>query len=124
VDLKLVVIEDAGGRFFYWNTVLFLSVLLVAFVVLLSDQRTRLGPASKVLIIWLVLTLVSYHNNVVPRPVFELSATGQIRSVVYEDQLRQQCSMPVPLPIQIYGGPAWNFRLGRPQIARLCYGLS
>ncbi|KEF40945.1 MAG: hypothetical protein ER33_14270 [Cyanobium sp. CACIAM 14] len=122
VDLKLLVIEDAGGRFFYWNTVLFLSVLLLAFFSLVRDRTTRQSISCRVLAIWLVLTLVFYHNNMVPRPVPEVNNMGQIRPLVYEDQLREQCRSQDPRQIQIYGGSTWNFRLGQPQIARLCEG--
>lgn len=123
VDLDLMVIEDAGGRFFYWNTVLFLSVLLMAFVVLVRERRTRQSASSRSLAIWLVLTVALYHNNFVIRPVFEITAGGQIRALVYADQLRLQCSSSRPLPIQIYGGPTWSFTLGQRQIDRLCTGL-
>ncbi|MDM7954187.1 MAG: hypothetical protein QUV07_13370 [Cyanobium sp. CZS 25K] len=120
VDLKLVVIEDAGGRFFFWNTVLFLSVLLMAFVLLVREQRTRNSSTARALAIWLVLTLVFYHNNFVIRPVFEVTPQGQIRALVYEEQLSLQCGRAQPLPIQIYGGPTWNFQLGERQRQRLC----
>ncbi|MEA5414976.1 hypothetical protein [Synechococcus sp. BA-132 BA5] len=122
VELELMVVEDAGGRFFYWNTVLFLSVLLLAFVYLARDQRTRNSATARALAVWLVLTVVFYHNNVINRPVSEMSATGQIRTLVYEDQLREQCSRPQSLPIQIFGGPTWNFQLGQRQIELLCPG--
>ncbi len=124
VDLALMVVEDAGGRFFYWSTVLFLSVLLVAFVMLAGDQRTRNTVSSRALAIWLVLTLVFYHNNVVSRAVTEESPTGEVTTFVYEDQLMEQCKSPQPLPISIYGGPTWSFTLRQPQIDRLCAGLS
>lgn len=123
VDLKSLVIEDAGGRFFYWNTVLFLSVLLLAFVFLVSDPGTRQGASCKVLAIWLVLTLVFYHNNVVARPILVGAPSRRIQ-VTYEDQLREQCRVSEPLPIQIYGGPVWRFHLGQPQISRLCASFS
>lgn len=119
-----MVIEDAGGRFFYWNTVLFLSVLLMAFVLLARDQRTRNTASSRALATWLVLTVVFYHNNVINRPVFEVTPGGQIRGLVYADQPGLQCSSPRPLPIQIYGGPTWSFTLRQHQINRLCDGLS
>ena len=88
VEFELMDVEDAGGRFFYWNTVLFLSVLLFAFVCLVRDQRTRNSATAHALAVWLVLTVVFYHNNVIKRPVSEKSATAEIRSLVYEDQLR------------------------------------
>ncbi len=122
VDLELMVVEDAGGRFFYWTTVLFLSVLLVAFVLLARDQRTRSTATCRALAIWLVLTVVFYHNNVINRPVFEVTSDGQIRGLVYVDQLRLQCRSPYPVPIQIYGGPTWSFTLDQRQINRLCAG--
>ncbi len=122
VDLDLMVVEDAGGRFFYWNTVLFLSMLLIAFVLLLRERRTRQSGSCRALAIWLVLTVVFYHNNVVLRPVFEVTKEGQIRALVYADQLGQQCSLSRPSPIQIYGGPTWSFTLGQRQIDRLCAG--
>lgn len=124
VDLKLVVIEDAGGRFFYWNTVLFLSVLLIAFVLLVQDPRSRRSLPGRALGIWLVLTLVFYHNNVVPRPVFEVTPDRQIRILDYAQQLNEQCRRQEPMPIQIYGGPTWNFELKQQQIDRLCAGAS
>lgn len=124
VDLKLVVIEDAGGRFFYWNTVLFLSVLLIAFVLLVRDPRSRRSLPGRALATWLVLTVVLYHNNVVPRPVLEVTPDRQIRILDYGQQLSEQCSRQHPMPIQIYGGPTWNFRLKQPQIDRLCAGVS
>jgi hypothetical protein len=120
VDLDLMVVEDAGGRFFYWNTVLFLSVLLIAFAQLLRERRTRQSGSCRVLAIWLVLTVVFYHNNVVIRPVIEVTSEGQVRGLVYADQLGLQCSRSRPSPIQIYGGPTWSFTLGQRQIERLC----
>jgi hypothetical protein len=124
VDLKLVVIEDAGGRFFYWNTVLFLSVLLIAFVLLMQDPRSRRSLPGRALATWLVLTVVLYHNNVVPRPVLELTPDRQIRLLDYGQQLSEQCRRQDPMPIQIYGGPTWNFKLKQQQIDRLCAGVS
>jgi hypothetical protein len=124
VDPDQMVIEDAGGRFFYWNTVLFLSVLLIAFVLLVRERRTRQGPACRALAIWLVLTLVFYHNNFVSRPITVMTPTGQTRTLDYADQLREQCRFPHPRLIHIYGGPMWSFLLGPPQITRLCAGLS
>ena len=112
VELKLMVIEDAGGRFFYWNTVLFLSVLLLAFFFLVTDRRTRQGGACKALGVWLVLTLAFYHNNVISRSIVLVNVQGQIMTLDYEDQLRQQCGRSEALPIRIYGGETWNFRLG------------
>jgi hypothetical protein len=120
VDLKLVVIEDAGGRFFYWNTVLFLSVLLLAFVLLVREPRGRRSLGGRAMAVWLVLTLVFYHNNVVPRPVFEVTPDRQIRILDYGQQLSEQCTRQDPMPIQIYGGPTWSFELKRQQIDRLC----
>ncbi|MEA5392673.1 hypothetical protein VB738_15520 [Cyanobium gracile UHCC 0139] len=120
VDLKLVVIEDAGGRFFYWNSVLFLSVLLIAFVLLVRDPRGRRSLPGRALTIWLVLTLIFYHNNVVPRPVFMVTPDRQIRMLDYAEQLSAQCQRQDPMPIQIYGGPTWNFQLKQQQIERLC----
>ncbi len=122
VDLDLMVVEDAGGRFFYWSTVLFLSVLLVAFVLQVRDRHTRQSSSGRALAIWLVLTIVFYHNNVVIRPVFEVTPQGQIKGLVYADQLGLQCRSSRPLPIQIYGGPTWSFTLDQPQIDRLCGG--
>lgn len=124
VDLKLVVIEDAGGRFFYWNTVLFLSVLLLAFVLMVRDPRSRRSLPGRALTIWLVLTLVFYHNNIVPRPVFEVTPDRQLRILDYAQQLKDQCRLQAPMPIQIYGGPTWNFQLKQQQIERLCAGVS
>ena len=124
VDLKLVVIEDAGGRFFYWNTVLFLSVLLIAFVLLMQDPRSRRSLPGRALATWLVLTVVFYHNNVVPRPVLEVTPDRQIRILDYAQQLNAQCRRQDPMPIQIYGGPTWNFELKQQQIDRLCAGTS
>lgn len=124
VDLKMLSVEDAGGRFFYWNTVLFLSVLLIAFVLLAREHRTRQSTACRVLAIWLVLTLVFYHNNVVPRPIVLMTPTGQMRTLEYADQLRDQCGTTQPKRIEIYGGPTWSFRLGERQRARLCAGRS
>lgn len=124
VDLKLVVIEDAGGRFFYWNTVLFLSVLLIAFVLSMQDPRSRHSLPGRALATWLVLTVVFYHNNVVPRPVFEVTPDRQIRILDYGQQLNAQCRRQEPMPIQIYGGPTWNFELKQQQIDRLCAGVS
>ncbi len=124
VDLKLVVIEDAGGRFFYWNTVLFLSVLLIAFVLLMQDPRSRRSLPGRALATWLVLTVVFYHNNVVPRPVLEVTPDRQIRILDYAQQLSEQCRRQDPMPIQIYGGPTWNFELKQQQIDRLCAGAS
>ena len=122
VELELMVVEDAGGRFFYWNTVLFLSVLLLAFVCLARDPRTRNGATARALAVWLVLTLVFYHNNMVNRSVTEESATGAITRLVYEDQLSEQCRWSDPLRIRIYGGPVWSFALGQRQIELLCPG--
>lgn len=119
VALEAMVVEDAGGRFFYWSTVLFLSVLLLAFAFLVSDRRTRQGGACKVLATWLVVSIIFYHNNVVARPV-KLDVQGQLRAPAYADQLRQLCDGPDPPPIRIFGGPRWNFQLGRPQRERLC----
>ncbi|MBW4530090.1 MAG: hypothetical protein KME02_05290 [Aphanothece saxicola GSE-SYN-MK-01-06B] len=124
VDLKMLSVEDAGGRFFYWNTVLFLSVLLLAFFFLVRDPRTRNSATSRALAIWLVLTLVFYHNNVVERTVIEVSPSGEIRTLVYGDQLRDQCQRRNPLPIKIFGGPIWDFQLGQRQIDKLCANLS
>ena len=124
VDLKLVVIEDTGGRFFYWNTVLFLSVLLIAFVLLMQDPRSRRSLPGRALATWLVFTVVFYHNNVVPRPVLEVTPDRQIRILGYAEQLSEQCRRQDPMPIQIYGGPTWNFELKQQQIDRLCAGLS
>lgn len=124
VDLDLMVVEDAGGRFFYWSTVLFLSVLLVAFVLQVRERHTRQSASGRALAIWLVLTVAFYHNNVVIRPVFEVTPQGQIRGLVYADQLGLQCRDSRPLPIQIYGGPTWSFTLGQRQIDRLCADLS
>lgn len=124
VDLKLVVIEDAGGRFFYWNTVLFLSVLLIAFVVLMQDPRSRHSLPGRALATWLVFTVVFYHNNVVPRPVLEVTPDRQIRLLDYAQQLSEQCKRQDPMPIQIYGGPTWNFQLKQQQIERLCAGVT
>ncbi|WP_216907402.1 hypothetical protein [Synechococcus sp. CCY 0621] len=124
VDLKMLSVEDAGGRFFYWNTVLFLSVLLIAFVLLAREHRTRQSTACRALAIWLVLTLVFYHNNVVPRPIVFITPTGEMRTLEYADQLRDLCGSPQPTLIQIYGGPTWNFRLGERQRARLCAARS
>ena len=120
VELKAMVVEDAGGRFFYWNTVLFLSVLLLAFVCLVREQRTRNSPMARALAIWLVLTIVFYHNNMVIRHITEVSATGQKTRIFYEDRLRAQCGRADPMTITIYGGPAWNFQLNQRQIDRLC----
>ncbi|MCP9834482.1 MULTISPECIES: hypothetical protein [unclassified Cyanobium] len=124
VDLALMVVEDAGGRFFYWNTVLFLSVMLMAFVLLARDKQTRNTASSRALATWLVLTLVFYHNNVVGRAVTEESPSGEVTTFVYEDQLRDQCRKSDPLPVTIYGGPVWSFTLGPKQIDRLCVSLS
>jgi hypothetical protein len=124
VDRDMMVVEDAGGRFFYWNTVLFLSVLLVAFVLLARDRRTRNTAACRALAIWLVLTVVFYHNNVVARSITEQSPTGEIKTLVYGEQLRDQCKMPHPNLIQIYGGPTWSFILDQRQFNRLCAGPS
>ncbi len=124
VDLKMLSIEDAGGRFFYWNTVLFLSVLLIAFVLLAREHRTRQGTACRALAIWLVLTLVFYHNNVVPRPIEVMTPAGEMRTLDYAEQLREQCRWPHPKLTHIYGGPMWSFLLGERQMARLCAGHS
>lgn len=120
VDLELMVIEDAGGRFFYWNTVLFLSVLLIAFVLVVRERRTRQGTACRALATWLVLTLVFYHNNFVPRPILVMTPSGEMRTLDYADQLREQCRWPHPKLIHVYGGPTWSFQLGERQLARLC----
>ena len=123
VALEAMVVEDAGGRFFFWNTVLFLSVLLAGFAVLVNDPRARQGRSCKVLATWLVLTVIFYHNNVRARPV-EVGPPGQVRLVDYTDQLRQQCENPDPIPLLIFGSPRWTFQLGLPQIERLCAGPS
>jgi hypothetical protein len=120
VELKAMVVEDAGGRFFYWNTVLFLSVLLMAFVFLVRERRTRNSSMARALAIWLVLTIVFYHNNMVTRHITEVSATGQKTRIFYEDQLWVQCFGAGPSPITIYGGPIWSFQLSQRQMARLC----
>ena len=120
VDLKLVVIEDAGGRFFYWNTVLFLSVLLIAFVLLMQDPRSRRSLPGRAMATWLVLTVVFYHNNVVPRPIEVMTPTGEMRTLDYAEQLREQCRWPHPKLTHIYGGPMWSFQLGEREMARLC----
>lgn len=107
--------EDAGGRFFFWNTVLFLTILLTAFVLLVRDRTTRQGLASRILACWLILSIVFYHNNVAPRPA----------PISYTEQLEQQCRVPgkQPMDLQIFAGPVWSFRLAQPQIDRLCAGV-
>lgn len=124
VGLDLMVVEDAGGRFFYWNTVLFLSVLLVAFVLLAREQRTRNTASCRSLAIWLVLTVVLYHNSVVARPITEETPGGESRTLVYQEQLREQCKSAHPSLIPIYGGPMWSFILDQRRFNRLCAGLS
>jgi hypothetical protein len=119
-ELKTMVVEDAGGRFFYWNAVLFLSVLLLAFVCLVREQRTRNSPTARALAIWLVLTIVFYHNNFVNRPITVETATGEETRIFYEDQLREQCGRADPMLLTIYGGPVWSFQLDQRQIERLC----
>lgn len=109
-----MVVEDAGGRFFFWNTVLFLSILLTAFVLLVRDRATRQGRNSRILACWLILAIVFYHNNVAPRSA----------PISYSEQLEQQCQVhgKIPMDLQIFAGPVWSFHLGRPQIDRLCAG--
>jgi hypothetical protein len=109
-----LTVEDAGGRFFFWNTVLFLTILLTAFVLLVRDRATRQGTASRILACWLILSIVFYHNNVAPRPA----------PISYTEQLEQQCRVPgkLPMELQIFAGPVWSFRLAQPQIDRLCAG--
>ncbi len=109
-----LVVEDAGGRFFFWNTVLFLSILLTAFVLLVRDRATRQGTPSRILASWLILAIVFYHNNVAPRSA----------DISYAGQLEQQCQVPgkMPMELQIFAGPVWSFHLGKPQIDRLCAG--
>ena len=120
VDPEQMVIEDAGGRFFYWNTVLFLSVLLIAFVLLVRERRSRRSTACRAMAVWLVLTLVFYHNNVVPRPIEVMTPSGEMRTLDYAEQLGEQCRWPHPKLTHIYGGPMWSFQLGERQMARLC----
>jgi hypothetical protein len=112
VPIAALVVEDAGGRFFFWNTVLFLSILLLAFVLLVSDRRTRQGVAAKIMASWLIISIAFYHNNVSPRAV----------ASSYEDQLALQCSVDggKPRKIEIFAGPSWSFYLARPQIDKLC----
>ena len=107
--------EDAGGRFFFWNTVLFLTILLTAFVLLVRDRTTRQGTGSRILACWLILAIVFYHNNVARRSA----------PISYTEQLEQQCRVPgkLPMELQIFAGPVWSFHLGRPQIDRLCAGV-
>jgi hypothetical protein len=124
VPLNAMVVEDAGGRFFYWNTVLFLSALLVAFVLLAREQRTRNSASCRALAIWLVLTIVFYHNNVVPRPITEEIPGGESRTLVYREQLREQCKLAHPSLTPIYGGPKWSFILDQRRFNRFCAGLS
>ena len=108
-------VEDAGGRFFFWNTVLFLTILLTAFVLLVRDRTTRQGTGSRILACWLILAIVFYHNNVASRSA----------PISYTEQLEQQCRVPgkLPMELQIFAGPVWSFHLGRPQIDRLCAGV-
>jgi len=124
VDLKMLSVEDAGGRFFYWSTVLFLSVLLIAFVLLVRERRNRQSLACRSLGVWLVLTLVFYHNNIVPRSIEVMTPNGEMRRLNYADQLRDQCRWPHPQIIHVYGGPIWSAQRGERQMARLCTGRS
>lgn len=113
--LAALTVEDAGGRFFFWNTVLFLTILLTAFVLLVRDRTTRQGTASRIMACWLILSIVFYHNNVARREA----------PISYSEQLEQQCRVPgkLPMELQIFAGPIWSFQLGRPQIDRLCAGV-
>jgi len=114
VPIVALTVEDAGGRFFFWNTVLFLTILLTAFVLLVRDRTTRQGTASRILACWLILSIVFYHNNVARRAA----------PISYTEQLEQQCRVPGkrPMELQIFAGPVWSFHLDRPQIDRLCAG--
>lgn len=115
VPIAALVVEDSGGRFFFWNTVLFLSILLLAFVLLVSDRLTRQGVAAKVMASWLIVSIAFYHNNVSPRAV----------ASAYVDQLALQCSVDGgrPQKIEIFAGPSWSFYLARRQIDKLCSGF-
>ncbi len=114
VPISQLVVEDAGGRFFFWNTVLFLSILLSAFALLLSDRLTRQGAAAKIMASWLIVAIVFYHNNVSPRPVL----------IDYASQLDRQCEVGASehQRIEIFAGPSWSFYLAKPQIDKLCTG--
>jgi hypothetical protein len=95
-------------------------VLLLAFVCLVREQRTRNSPTARALAIWLVFTIVFYHNNFVNRPITVETATGEETRIFYEDQLREQCGRADPMLLTIYGGPVWCFQLDQRQIERLC----
>lgn len=105
---------DAGGRFFFWNTVLFLSILLLAFALLVSDRLARQGVAAKIMAGWLICAIVFYHNNVSPRSP----------PIDYLIQLGRQCEIRASerQVIEIFPGPGWSFYLLKPQLDKLCSG--
>jgi hypothetical protein len=114
VPIPQMVVEDAGGRFFFWNTVLFLSILLLAFALLLSDRLTRQGTAAKMMAGWLIVAIVFYHNNISPRPAH----------IDYASQLDRQCEVGASehQRIEVLSGPSWSFYLAKPQLDKLCTG--
>ena len=114
VPISTLVIEDAGGRFFFWNTLLFISTLLVSLVMLMTSQGARKGAIVKVIASWLIIAIILYQNNVSSRP----------DAFSYALQLERQCQNRGrnPIDIAIFTGPNWSFHLSRRQIDRLCEG--
>jgi hypothetical protein len=111
-SISELVSEDGGGRFFFWNTVLFLSILLIAFFLLVQNQATRQEMTAKILAVWLVLAISFYHNNFSSRSV----------SLPYDTQLAFLCEdhERVPRKIEVFAGLSWGFYLKKPQLDKLC----
>lgn len=123
-DLNIMAMIDIGGRFYYWNTILFLSILIMSFIILVQRPRSRFHPACIALATWGILTYLNYYNNFAPRPISASDPTGESNVLIYQKQLEAQCSSSKSLPIQIFPGPGWSFMLGKSQLAKLCSDLS
>lgn len=116
--LDAMINTDQGGRYFYWNTVLFISILLVSFVISIRDNKTRISVPSAAGAAWLLLTVSLYQNNLHGRTLPVTHSNGKTSSVSYEVRLIEQCKTSTPLPIQVY--PDWHFSLDEKRIHMLC----
>jgi hypothetical protein len=120
IDISMMLAPDLGGRFFFWNTVLCLSILLAAFYIsAIARARNNLSMGI-ILSAWLLTFVGFYYNNITPREVLRENSKGAIVSLDYRRQLRNQCLSSQPLSIQIYPDKNWSFELSPALISRLC----
>jgi hypothetical protein len=120
LELDAITNTDHGGRFFYWNTVLFTSILLVSFVISIRNRKTRFSVPSAAGAAWLLITVSMYQNNFHDRILPVTHFNGKTGSVSYESQLIEQCKTSTPLHIDVYPGTAWQFSLDQKRIQLLC----